>query len=463
MDTTATRRQLPCSVPWVSSGGSSTPFADAAAAFAAELRLEHVPESVLSNVEATVTDTIGVTLAGLADPVMADLALRLADEATVPTAPLLGSSRRTDPNLSAFVHGTAGVWHDFDAGNRYAGGHPAVHCIPAAMAAAGGRSVSGRLFLEAVLAGYEIAARIGRGTNLRPGMHPHGTWGTVGAAVSAGLIQGFDVDGIREVINVSSSLTIASSWQAAFEGATVRNAFAGAGAASGVLAAELVAAGFTGERDGVATVFGGLSGTDWDPTTALAELGNRWEIDHGYVKLLASARYLHPALDAIDDALDGADIRARDIEDIEVRTFGFAATMDQVDPPNPLAAKFSLPHAAAAQIVLGNGGIDAFTDEALANPEIRDLAGRVGVEEDPAMSARTPSERPAAVTVRLRDGSVLTAERSLPRGDDGPIPDDAVRRKFMDCATRLIDPSRADDLLGGLTSLATLDDVDSLW
>ena len=30
--------------------------------------------------------------------------------------------------------------------------------------------------------GYEVGARIGIASKLRPTMHPHGTWGTVGTA-----------------------------------------------------------------------------------------------------------------------------------------------------------------------------------------------------------------------------------------------------------------------------------------
>ncbi|MDX1690687.1 MAG: MmgE/PrpD family protein [Acidimicrobiia bacterium] len=438
-------------------------FAETVATFAADLTLDDVPDDVVDRARETLVDTIGVTLAGMSDPTVRDLAERLAEDSAAPTTPLLGTDLAADPLLAALVHGTAGVWHDFDAGNRFAGGHPAVHAVPAAISTSAGRAVSGARFLEAILAGYEVAARIGRGTTLRQGMHPHGTWATVGAAVTSALLRGLDTDGVREALNASTSLTIATSWTAAFEGATIRNVFAGAGAASGVLAAELASVGFTGERDGVATVFGGLSGVSWDEETALEGLGDRWEIGFGYTKLLASARYLHPAVDAVVDALDGRSLEPDEIEAIEVHTFDFAASMTEVDPPNPLAAKFSLPHSVAAQIVLGDGGIPAFEDDALGNPRIRDLARRVEVAEDPAMTDRTPTERPASVRIRLRDGTVLSAERSLPHGDADPVSDEALRSKFVACATRAIPEDRAHALLDALWDVTGVDDVADLW
>jgi 2-methylcitrate dehydratase PrpD len=148
---------------------------------------------------------------------------------------------------------------------------------------------------------------------------------------------------------------------------------------------------------------------------------------------------------------------------IEFRTFEFAASMTEPEPENSLSAKFSLPHAAAAQVVLGDGGIDAFTATALANPEIRALAKRVKVEDDAEMSKRTPGERPASVVVHLADGSTLHGERSLPHGDDEPVTDDVVLAKFTACSERTLEPAKALALRDRLWDISNVADVDELW
>src|SRR5437899_5952128 len=51
------------------------------------------------------------------------------------------------------------------------------------------------------------------------------------------------------------------------------------------------------------------------------------------------------------------------------------------------AAKYSLPHAAAALVLRGNAGYHAFTDEAVRDPAIAAFRRRVTVREDPALSA----------------------------------------------------------------------------
>src|SRR5207253_10365987 len=93
---------------------------------------------------------------------------------------------------------------------------------------------------------------------------------------------------------------------------------------------------------------------------------------------------------------------------VDVATYRFAANMREPDPINYFAAKYSLPHAAAALIVRGNAGYHAFTEEAVADPAIAAIRRRVAVREDPALNARVPRLKPPRVTVPLTDGRRVT-------------------------------------------------------
>ena len=59
------------------------------------------------------------------------------------------------------------------------------------LAWAGAHEVHGRDALLAVILGYEAAARLGSAMRMRAGGHPHGTWGTVGAAVALWKLAGY--------------------------------------------------------------------------------------------------------------------------------------------------------------------------------------------------------------------------------------------------------------------------------
>ena len=271
-------------------------------------------------------DSLGAIIAGRAEPELAVASKRLAKT---------GKSRKAgSPLLRAFADGTAGTMLEIDEGNQYARGHPGIHVVPAIMAAAQNRRIDGRSAITALALGYEIGARIGIASKLRVTMHPHGTWGTVGAAVGIAKLNRASVGDYASVINVASSLGLTTSRRTMLEGATVRNTYAGFSNMMGMMAWDLVKAGFTGEADGVGSVYGGIAADDWKPEEMIRDLGQRWEIARNYFKRHAACRYNHGALDALSGimARAGGRIDPADIESIGVETYVWAAQLDQSAP-----------------------------------------------------------------------------------------------------------------------------------
>jgi 2-methylcitrate dehydratase PrpD len=80
---------------------------------------------------------------------------------------------------------------ELDEGNQYARGHPAIHVVPALLAAPRG---DGAALLVALALGYEMGARVGIASKLNVAMHPHGTWGTLGAAVGIAKLHGANAE-----------------------------------------------------------------------------------------------------------------------------------------------------------------------------------------------------------------------------------------------------------------------------
>jgi 2-methylcitrate dehydratase PrpD len=211
----------------------------------------------------------------------------------------------------------------------------------------------------------------------------------------------------------------------------------------------MAAAGFEGERDGVATVFGRISGTAFRPEAMTEALGTRWEVARNYFKRHACCRYNHAALDALEDiAARHGRIDAAQVASVSIETYGAAAGLDGARPRNALAARFSLPWAAAAFLVRGVADVPAFRADMLDDQRIAALAARVALSEDKAMTARLPAERPARVRVTLADGRVLEAERRSNRGDaDDPYPRAAIEEKFLSLASPAWGAARAAGLL----------------
>ena len=104
---------------------------------------------------------------------------------------------------------------------------------------------------------------------------------------------------------------------------------------------------------------------------------------------------MYSALDALEEILTEHAPRPESVARVDVATYRFAANMREPDPINYFAAKYSLPHAAAALIVRGNAGYHSFTDEAVRDPAIAAVRRRVTVREDPALNASVPRLKPA--------------------------------------------------------------------
>jgi 2-methylcitrate dehydratase PrpD len=410
--------------------------------FARKARFEDLPEEVVARSRLVILDCLGAVIAGRAEPEAIAAKARLAKTAK--------ARRGGSPLLHAFMDGAAGTMLEIDEGNQYARGHPGIHVVPAILATARNRKVSGKDAILAAALGYEIGSRIGIASKLRVTMHPHGTWGVVGAALAVAKLNKASAAEIAETVNVASSLGLTTSRRTMLEGATVRNAYAGFSNMLGLMAWDLVRSGFTGEADGVGSVYGGIAADDWRPAEMTLDLGKRWEIARNYFKRHAACRYNHGALDALGGivAEAGGKLDPDAVASIHVDTYVWAAQLDHPAPANMLAAKFSMPFSLATFIVNGAATLDAFRDPARADAATRDLAARVVVNEDPALTARLPGLRPAKVTLTLKDGRVFRGEALTNKGDtEDPYTAAEVQAKFLEVSSPVIGQARARALM----------------
>ena len=412
-------------------------FLPAISNFIASTELADIPTSAVARAKLAALDCVGAVVGGMAEPELRQLtAMRQpAGNATV-----LGAGLNTDCQTAAFLNGMAGTVLEMDEGSQFARGHPGMHVFPALLAGGADQPSTGNEFLRAFIIGYEVAARAGIGTNLRMSMHPHGTWGTLGAAAALAALHRMTAEQTGELLNIASSLTLATSRKTMLEGGTVRNAYTGISNQMALLSLRLWRAGMSGERDGISSVFGEVVSTGFDHDAASEALGERFEITRNYFKLHACCRYNHAALDAL---LELKDAHARlsaheEIDRVEVDSYSLAAELDEQVPRNMLAAKFSVPFAVATTLVTSSTGVESFSGDALTNPHTLALAKRVSVREDRAMTERLPDLRPASVTIYMKDGSRFQASVETNRGDwQDPYRPDQLYEKYRSLTRRL--------------------------
>jgi len=443
-------------------------YLDRLARAAADVRLDALPPSTVAAAKLVLLDTLGAIVAGSREPENTQLAKLAATRSPHGACALVGHPTRADAYWAALTNATAGVALEVDEGNRLGGGHPAIHVLPAALAAAQERSADGGRLLEALVAGYEICSRIGGATTVRPNVHSHGTWGTLGSAVAAARLDHASAATMRAILNLAASMTPANTWTPALEGATIRNLYPGRSSWQGLLAVELQRCGFTGLDDAPSDVYRTLLAEAYEPSDAIAGLerlgrGEPFRIEQNYFKLYACCRYNHFALDALATLRRQHRLAANDVAGVEVTTIPFGARMADPAPATMLAAKFSIPYAVAASLVLGTADVSAFEAAKLGDERIRDLAKRVTVLTDAAMSPRRADQPTARVRVTLRDGRTVDATTTVVRGDAvAPVGADEIVDKFMLLATPTLGERRARDVVAAIDAIDTLKDVRDL-
>jgi 2-methylcitrate dehydratase PrpD len=427
-------------------------YLDELARFACRTRLADLSAAALERTRWLVADTLPVIGAGMREPQMQSL---LKSNGSPGKSWIIGAKKRSDASTAALLNGTAGTFLELNEGNLHARGHPSIQVLPAAVALAQELGASGEELLIAIAVGYEVCARIGRASKVRIEVHPHGTWGVMGAAVAAGRLRRFTERRMRELLNVAATIGLATSRQTLLDGATVRNIFAGHSGHMGLMATRLVEAGFTGGKDGPAEVFGKVLSDGFDAAKAVANLGGEWLLELGYFKLHPTGRYVHSAIDALEDLLEKTpSLDAKKIERIHVEAYRLCAMLAEKRVTSSFGARFSVPFALATILHHGGSSLAAFEEAAVSNEAIQALAARVEMSENREYTGRYPAEQRCDLRIALENGQVLEGHCIVTKGERSrPHTEAELREKFLRLASPLWGEPAAGQLLEGCLGL----------
>jgi 2-methylcitrate dehydratase PrpD len=439
------------------------------AEFAVRTRFEDLPPDVREHARLVLLDTIAVILGGSVEPQVAAMARRWGKK-DGGSSRILGYPMRASALNATLVNGTAASWLDFDSGHLPPPGkpllpaaHPPIHVVPATLAVAEMLKSCGSEVLSALVVGYDTGARIGMASRVRAPIHCHGTHHNVGAAVAAAHLTGVTANVMESAINLAIHLSLMPSFENAYQGGTVRNTYAAVGGVAGILAAKLARAGFTAEHDALGSVYGGIISPWLDRNRLTEKLGQRFEVTRGFIKPYPMCRFGHPALEATEALVRKGGFSPQEIDVVEVHTFDWAASLDDPEPESDLGAKFSVPWAVASMLVKGRAGANEFRNQALDDPDVKAVAAKVKMMEDPAHSAATPMKRPARITLHTRDGRTFTKEvERSGGGPDAPLPLERVKEKFRALADPVIGQENATAAMGLIFRLEEVQDIREL-
>lgn len=443
------------------------------AEFTARLEFPQLPPEVVAKVKLHVLDFLGVAVAGSVWDFGAAVRSVAAAMGGDPVCTVIGSSDRMPAVWAALANGTFGHGLDFDDTHTESVVHVSASVVPAALAASEERGASGRDFLLAVALGMEANIRIGlvaRGGFHDRGFHPTGVCGTFAAALIAGKVAGLSATQLADALGLANSQA-AGSLEFLTDGSWAKRMHGGWAAHSGLVAARLAAAGFSGPRGALDGRFGlyhsHLGPTGWDLTRLTAGLGERWELLNTGLKPYPCCHYNHAFADcaAILRARHGIDADAveRVVCRIAKREVPIVCEPESTkkQPQNDYDAKFSLPYAIASILVRGHLDLDDFTADTIRDATVVSLAQRVVYEDDP--DSDFPARFPGCVRIHLRDGRVVEHREPINRGSaENPLSDEDVRVKFRGNAARVVTAAATAEIIATVAGLEAVADLNRL-
>ncbi|HEX4894939.1 MAG TPA: MmgE/PrpD family protein [Solimonas sp.] len=408
------------------------------AAFAATLDFADIPAPVLRRTEDLFLDWTGSTLAGKsARAVQAIEAYARSMGPADGAAEVLITRRLTSPHFAAMVNAAASHVVEQDDVHNGSVFHPAAVVFPAALAVAQSVGASGREFLAAVVAGYEIGIRVGEflGRSHYRIFHTTATAGSLAAAAATGRLLRLDAAQMLHAFG-SAGTQSAGLWEFLRDAADSKQLHCAHAASTGLASAYLARDGFTGARrilEGEQGMAAGMS-SDAEPARLTAGLGIRWATAETSFKYHASCRHTHPSADALLLLMREHRLKPADIAAVVAHVHqGAIDVLGRVVVPATVhQAKFSMGTVLALVAEHGYAGLDEFDRHFLA-PRVAALRDKVSMEPDPEVDGAYPQRWIGKVTVRTRDGRTLQARVDEPKGDPGntlsrPELEDKARR-----------------------------------
>jgi len=422
------------------------------ARFITETRWEKLPPAVQEKARMCLIDNLGATLAGTLTRVS-----RICTDyarATWPaeSATILLHGKRAAPVGAAFANAAAANGIDTDDGVRYAWGHGGAQIFPVALAMAEGLDLDGARLLAAMVAGYEIAHRVGRcWHDDHPVYQACGSWGSVASAAVAANLMELTPDQAWHALGIADYHAPNLPMMRDIDDPAMVKHGIPWGAMTGITSAELASRGFTG----IPSLLGKEKYRDWT-----MDIGNNYLMVEGVgwkMKGYACCGWAHAGAEGAREVVQTQGIALEEIEGIVVEAFHETVRLGTRLPSTTEEAQFNLAWPVAAMLVDGEIGPQQTLENRLSDPQIRNLARKVEVIESEELNELCrlhakgePGGRFASiVTIKLKDGR----EYSSGMKDGGmsfPAPiwtREMMEEKFQWVTGHVLDASQIDSLL----------------
>lgn len=451
------------------------PHTRGVASFVANLVYDDIPAEVRQRIKLLILDALGCGLYGAKLPWSRILIDRLSQLDDSRGCAIWGTDKRISAPHAALLNGSLVQGFELDDVHRQGVLHVGAVTLPALIAVAEIRKqpMTGRDFLTAAVAGYEIGPRVGMcmgQEHIAQGWHSGATLGVFSAAAGAARGLGLSEDLTVHALGIAG--TQSSGLMAVQYGAMAKRLHAGRAAQSGLYGALFAEAGFTGILDVFESDYGGFCTTfsrshdRFDISQLTGGLGERFETMRIALKFYSCVASNHTTFDAIRLMQDRHPFGADDVDRIVVH--GSKVTVDHVGwkyrPEGMTSAQLNLPFCVATLLLEGDVFVDQFSDDVIADPARMALAEKVTTLHDPEITAKGSNFRHLVrVEVHLKDGTAMEETVESARGSEKRFASEAeVVGKFAKLARHGLDEGQAAELRDCILNLEEVEDATTI-
>jgi 2-methylcitrate dehydratase PrpD len=402
----------------------------------AGLKYEMIPQAAVEATKCAMLDTLAVGWAGTAATTCPEIYQQFRADGGRPEATVWGYGERLPAASTAYVNSLFASALDYDSIHGEAVIHSDIVVLPAVLAIAERQECSGREFLTSLIAGSDLACRLGLSTERSRGWFCTSTFGVIGAAAGASKLLGHGPILLQNAISLAF-LQASGSYQAALEQSLAKRHLSALAARAGVFAAILADSGVSAPKQ----VFQGRFGLyalydNGDPDMLVRDLGRRFEGANVNLKYYPCCYCSHAAIDGVLALKrERSEIQAENVERVQLV---LSAYMNQLvgapfDPSeNPqVTAQFSVRYAVAVALLRGRFALEDLETAAILDPVARNIASRVDVIVDPANQGTVA---PVDIVLTMRNQETIRRRvASVPGMSSQPLTNDQLLMKFRGC------------------------------
>ena len=407
---------IPCLYRLEQEGGEEMTPLRQLARFVVNFQLKDVPPKVVKAAKYCVLDSIGAALGAVNEEELSFICRewKTWTKSSSPyQARVWGCNYKLDVFQALFLNGMMGHALELDDVHTGSKSHIGAVVVETAWTLGEAIHTDGKTFLEAVVVGYEIMARVGLSmdviSNRKRGWHGTGVIGTFGAAAAAGHLLRLTEEQMVWAFGMAGTQS-SGLWAFLEEGSTCKKLHPARASVNGMTAALLAKMGMTGPEHILEAKDGGLYRAVSDSFSMeklTKDLGRTYEILAIDKKPYPCCRTTHHAIDAalaLRSEIDWERIERIVVETYEVGVLQ-CGSLDY--PHSPVEAKFSIPYTVAAALVRGRVSLSEFTNEAVEDEQIKALAQKVSVVADPLFSGRYPKRWGCRIRITMEDKSQI--------------------------------------------------------